>query len=63
MPCFLILVHFKDDSSSDQAPALSEVSPQDKPWDNHRAFADRVEGFYAGSEFNGYSQRIHFCVI
>lgn len=47
-------------SNSEQA-ALSDVSPQDKPWDKHRAFADRVEGFYAGSEFHRYSERIHHC--
>lgn len=47
-------------SNSEQA-ALSDVSPQDKPWDKHRAFADRVEDFYAGSEFHRYSDRIHYC--
>lgn len=41
--------------------ALSDISPQDKPWDKHRAFSDRVEGLYAGSEFHSYSERIHFC--
>ena len=49
------------DESSTQQPALSEVSSQDKPWDKHRAFADRVESLYAGTEFDAYSQRIHFC--
>lgn len=44
-----------------QQIALSEVSPGDKPWDKHRAFADRVESLYAGTEFNSYSTRIHFC--
>ncbi|MEP1057631.1 MULTISPECIES: protein rep [Cyanophyceae] len=48
-------------ASNSQPIALSDVSPQDKPWDKHRSFADRVEGFYAGSEFNGYSSRIHYC--
>jgi hypothetical protein len=47
--------------SNSQPVALSEVSPQDKPWDKHRAFTDRVEGFYRGSEFNRYSERIHYC--
>ena len=46
---------------STQQPTLSEVSPGDKPWDKHRAFADRVEFLYAGTEFNDYSKRIHFC--
>jgi plasmid rolling circle replication initiator protein Rep len=48
-------------TSNSQPLALSDVSPQDKPWDKHRSFADRVEGFYAGSEFQGYSSRIHCC--
>lgn len=47
--------------TSNNTPALSEVSPKDKPWDKHRAFADRVEGFYAGSEFADYGNRIHCC--
>jgi plasmid rolling circle replication initiator protein Rep len=51
----------KSADSKIQAPSLSDLSPGDKPWDKHRSFADRVEGFYAGSEFEGYSSRIHFC--
>lgn len=51
----------ESDVSNSQQPALSDVSPQDKLWDKHRSFADRVEGFYAGSEFKRYSERIHFC--
>lgn len=47
--------------SETQQPALSEVSPQDKPWDKHRAFADRVQTLYAGTEFDSYSTRINFC--
>ena len=47
--------------SETQQPALSEVSPQDKPWDKHRAFADRVESLYANTEFHQYSQRVYFC--
>lgn len=51
-----------DSATSNSAhPALSDLSPQDKPWDKHRAFADRVEGFYAGSDFDRYSDRIHYC--
>jgi plasmid rolling circle replication initiator protein Rep len=51
-----------DSETSNSAEiALSDVSPQDKPWDKHRAFADRVESFYAGSEFHRYSDRIHYC--
>jgi plasmid rolling circle replication initiator protein Rep len=47
--------------TSNSQPALSEISPGDKPWDKHRSFADRVEGLYAGSEFHDYSSRIHYC--
>ena len=47
--------------SKTQRLSLSQASPQDKPWDKHRAFADRVESLYAGTEFNDYSKRIHFC--
>ena len=51
----------KSDQSTGKSLALSEVSPGDKPWDKHRAFADRVESYYANSEFDAYSNRIHFC--
>lgn len=51
----------ESDSSNSEQIALSDVSPRDKPWDKHRAFADRVEDFYAGSEFHRYSQRVHDC--
>lgn len=47
--------------SSNDTPALSDLSPRDKPWDKHRYFADRVEGLYAGSEFHRLSDRIHYC--
>lgn len=50
-----------DSESNSQSPALSDLSPQDKPWDKHRAFADRVQTHYAGTEFNDYSQRVSFC--
>lgn len=42
-------------------PALSELSPRDKPWDKHRHNADKVAALYAGSEFQGYSDRVTFC--
>lgn len=47
--------------SSNQEPALSDLSPQDKPWDKHRSYADAVEGLYRGSEFQDYGDRIHYC--
>ncbi len=43
------------------APSLSDLSSRDKPWDKHRGNADTAAGYYAGSEFQGYSDRIHFC--
>ena len=51
----------ESDDSNNQQPALSEVSPSDKPWDKHRSFADKVEGFYRGSEFSSYGDRVHYC--
>lgn len=42
-------------------PALADLSPRDKPWDKHRANADRVEAHYRGSEFNAYASRVSFC--
>lgn len=48
-------------TSNSQEIALSEISPRDKPWDKHRAFADRAASLYAGSEFQDYSSRINFC--
>lgn len=44
-----------------QAPALSDLSPGDKPWDKHRSFADTVERHYIGSDFDRYATRIHYC--
>lgn len=49
------------DASNSRLPALSDASPQDKSWDKHRSFADRVELYYANTEFQDYSQRIRFC--
>ena len=51
----------KSADSKLETPSLSDLSPGDKPWDKHRNYADRVEGFYANSEFEKYSTRIHFC--
>jgi plasmid rolling circle replication initiator protein Rep len=40
---------------------LSQVSPKDKPWDKHRANADKVAAYYAGSEFESYANRVYSC--
>lgn len=43
------------------APALSDLSEKDKPWDKHRFESDQIESHYKGTEFDGYADRIHFC--
>ena len=39
---------------------LSNLSPKDKPWDNHRSEADIVSSYYQ-SDFEDYSLRIDRC--
>jgi plasmid rolling circle replication initiator protein Rep len=51
----------KPRTGNSSAPALSDLSPKDKPWEKHRSFADTVEGYYRGSDFDRYSERIRFC--
>jgi plasmid rolling circle replication initiator protein Rep len=51
----------KSDDANTQPPALSDLSPGDKPWDKHRSFADGVQSHYNGSEFQDYSSRIRDC--
>jgi plasmid rolling circle replication initiator protein Rep len=48
-------------SNGTDAPALSDLSEKDKPWDKHRGNADKVANHYRGSEFKQYAQRIDFC--
>ena len=41
---------------------LTDYSPRDKPWDIHRAQADRVSDIYGeAEEFERYAKRIHAC--
>lgn len=40
---------------------LADLSQKDKPWDNHRANADKVESYFAGDEFQNYADRVHDC--
>jgi plasmid rolling circle replication initiator protein Rep len=40
---------------------LTEVSPQDKPWDKHRSEADSVRILYQDSVYDCYAQRISGC--
>ena len=51
----------KSDDVTIQTPALSDLSPGDKPWDKHRSFADRVQSHYSGSEFQSYANRVQDC--
>ena len=48
-------------SNGTDAPALSDLSEKDKPWDKHRSNADKVANHYRGSEFQKYAQRVDFC--
>jgi len=48
-------------SNGTNAPALSDLSEKDKPWDKHRGNADKVANHYRGSEFKQYATRIDFC--
>lgn len=44
------------------APALSDLSPRDKPWDKHRKNADKVAEYYRDSEdYAKYATRIDYC--
>jgi plasmid rolling circle replication initiator protein Rep len=40
---------------------LTDYSPQDKPWDRHRAQAQAVEGVYLGTVFDSLAGRIRGC--
>lgn len=40
---------------------LSGLSEKDKPWDYHRAFADKVRDLYQETEFSAYAERIAIC--
>ena len=46
---------------SDSNFYLTDASPKDKPWDSHRALADRVEGLYDLGGFQRYAKRVHEC--
>lgn len=52
----------KQRSTDESAPALSDLSERDKPWDKHRSNADKVANHYRGEEeFSRYAERIDFC--
>jgi plasmid rolling circle replication initiator protein Rep len=54
-------IPLQPETSKTQEPALSDLSPGDKPWDKHRGFTDAVESLYRGSDFQDYAKRMHFC--
>ena len=51
----------KKPKQTNTAPALSDVSERDKPWDIHRAESDQIANHFNGTEFQSYSDRITFC--
>lgn len=40
---------------------LTDLSKKDKPWDKHRAYADRVEDIYRNSIYPRYADRMDVC--
>jgi len=46
---------------ADQPRYLTDYSPQDKPWDVHRAQTQRVEGVYRDTVYDGLAGRLHDC--
>lgn len=40
---------------------LTDISPDDKPWDVHRAVASKVESLYEQVDYNRYALRIREC--
>jgi plasmid rolling circle replication initiator protein Rep len=43
------------------APGLEEFSPRDKPWNKHRANADKVAVYYEEGQYQRYAQRVNSC--
>lgn len=54
-------IPLSDAASISDTPNLADLSERDKPWDKHRANADKVSCHYLGSEFQNYSDRIYDC--
>ena len=42
---------------------LSEISPEDKPWNKHRKHAGTIESYYSDSDFDKYAERMAFCSL
>lgn len=45
----------------DNAPALSDLSPRDKPWDKHKRNAEIVSEYYQAGRLDRYAQRVSLC--
>jgi plasmid rolling circle replication initiator protein Rep len=46
---------------ADQPRYLTDYSPQDRPWDVHRAQTQTVEGVYRGTIYDGLAGRLRDC--
>ena len=46
---------------ANSTPALTDLSPRDKPWDKHRAESDQIQSHYESSDFSRYAERISDC--
>jgi len=49
------------DATGDSDLYLTDISPNDKPWDVHRAIASEIEGLYATAGLQNYADRIKQC--
>lgn len=49
------------ESNSGDCSYLSDISPGDKPWDAHRAFADQIQTLYSAAKLDRYAERIKRC--
>lgn len=47
--------------STHEPLGLSDVSPNDAPWDKHRAESDMVQDHYQGTKYQKYADRIKNC--
>lgn len=48
-------------SGSDCYDYLTDFSPKDKPWDDHKVFSERLKRLYEGTECHRLSERVHQC--
>ena len=48
-------------SGQNNDPALSDLSPHDKPWHKHRSESDQIQNHYQNSEYSRYAERISLC--